>query len=160
MAGFIFALQSKEQYDKIISKVMLLVSMTAQVQSLRLWLWYVCIKSINRVRQTNSEGELLMKKIIKIVLTLLFIPLLVFSINNLIVNYSDESLAFVILAVVFFVMHLFAWIAPKTFFKLCWKITNFIPDNFDYDTSFSKLELCDIGILVVANILVTIGIII
>ena len=57
-------------------------------------------------------------------------------------------------------MHLFAWIAPKKFFDLCWKITGILPDNFDYDTSFGKLELCDIGILIVANILITIGIII
>ena len=101
-----------------------------------------------------------MKKIIKIVLTLFFISLLVFSINSLIFNFSDEGLAFTILAFVLFVMHLFAWIAPKKFFDLCWKITGILPDNFDYDTSFSKLELCDIGILVVASILVTIGIII
>lgn len=99
-----------------------------------------------------------MKKTIKIVLTLIFVPLLIYSIYQLVFNFSDESLAFVILAAVFFVMHLFAWIAPKTFFKLCWKITNIIPDNFDYDSSFSKLELCDIGILVVANILIIISI--
>ena len=60
-----------------------------------------------------------MKKIIKIVLTLLFISLLVFSINGLIFNFSDEGLAFTILAFVLFVMHLFAWIAPKKFFDLC-----------------------------------------
>lgn len=101
-----------------------------------------------------------MKKIIKIVLTLLFISVLVFSINSLIFNFSDKGLAFTVLAFVLFVMHLFAWIAPKKFFDLCWKITGILPDNFDYDTSFSKLELCDIGILVVANIFVTIGIII
>jgi hypothetical protein len=102
----------------------------------------------------------LMKKTIKIVLTLLFISLLVFSINSLIFNFSDDGLFFTILAFVLFVMHLFAWIAPKKFFDLCWKITGILPDNFDYNASFSKLELCDIGILAVANILVTIGIII
>lgn len=101
-----------------------------------------------------------MKKVIKIVLTVLFIALLAFSINQLIFSFSDEELAFVILAFVLFVMHLFAWIAPKTFFNLCWKITGILPDNFDYDTSFSKLELCDIGIIIVANIFVTIGILI
>jgi DMSO/TMAO reductase YedYZ heme-binding membrane subunit len=101
-----------------------------------------------------------MKKIIKIVLTSLFISLLVFSIYSLIFNFSNERLAFAIFAFVFFVMHLFAWIAPKKFFDLCWKITGILPDNFDYNASFSKLELCDIGILAVANILVTIGIII
>ena len=101
-----------------------------------------------------------MKKTIKIVLTLIFVPLLIYSIYRLVLNFSDETLAFVILSVTFFVMHMFAWIAPKTFFDLCWKITKFLPDNFDYDTSFSKLELCDIGILVVANILIIISIII
>lgn len=83
-----------------------------------------------------------------------------FSINGLIFNFSNEGLVFTILAFVLFVMHLFAWITPKKFFDLCWKITSILPDNFDYDTSFNKLEFCDIGILVIANILVAIGIII
>ena len=101
-----------------------------------------------------------MKKTIKIVLTLLFISLLIFSIKQIVFNFSDDGLFFVILAFVLFVMHLFAWIAPKTFFDLCWKITGLLSDNFDYDTSFSRLELCDIGILAIANILVTISIVI
>lgn len=25
-----------------------------------------------------------------------------------------------------------------------------LPDNFDYDTSYNKLELCDIGLLVIS----------
>ena len=100
-----------------------------------------------------------MKKIIKIVLTLLFISLLVFSINSLIFNFSDEGLAFTILAFVLFVMHLFAWIAPKKFFDLCWKITGMLPDNFDYDTSYSKLELVDIGVLITSILLLGISLI-
>ena len=101
-----------------------------------------------------------MKKIIKILLTIIFVIISIFSINKLINNFLSDSLFFAVIAFASFAMHLFAWIAPKTFFNLCWKITGVLPDNFDYDTSFSKLELCDIGILVVASILVTIGIII
>jgi hypothetical protein len=99
----------------------------------------------------------LMKKIIKIALTLVFVPLLIFSVNQLIFDFSDEALAFVILASALFAMHLFAWIAPRTFFNLCWKITVLLPDNFDYDTSFSKLELCDIGILISATLFLVIS---
>lgn len=84
----------------------------------------------------------------------------IFSIHNLINNFLNDSLLFATLAFTSFSIHLFMWIAPKTFFNLCWKITNTMPDNFDYDNSFSKLELCDIGILVVANILITISVVI
>lgn len=98
-----------------------------------------------------------MKKAIKIIFTLAFVVLSVFAIRKLIINIYSESFLFVVLAFVLFVMHLFAWIAPKTFFNLCWKITNIMPDNFDYDTSYSKLEMCDIGLLITSILLLGIS---
>ena len=98
-----------------------------------------------------------MKKILKILLTLIFIVISIFSIIKLINNYSDSRLLLVVLAFTSFAMHLFAWIAPKTFFNLCWKITNILPDNFDYDTSYSKLEICDIGLLITSILLLEIS---
>ena len=98
-----------------------------------------------------------MKKILKMLLTLLFIVILIFSIIKLINNFLDSSLLFVVLAFTLFATHLFAWIAPKTFFNLCWKITNIMPENFDYDTSYSKLEICDIGLLITSNLLLGIS---
>lgn len=94
-----------------------------------------------------------MKKVLKILLTIIFIVVSIFSIIKLVNDFLDSSLLFVILAFVSFAMHLFVWIAPKTFFNLCWKTTNIMPDNFDYDTSYSKLEICDIGLLITSILL-------
>lgn len=98
-----------------------------------------------------------MKKILKILLTIIFIVFLIFAITKLINNFLNDSLLFVVLAFTLFAMHLFAWIAPRTFFNLCWKITGILPDNFDYDTSYIKLELCDIGLLVTSILLLGIS---
>ena len=98
-----------------------------------------------------------MKKILKILLTIIFIVISIFAITKLINNFLNDSLLFVVLAFVLFVMHLFAWITPRTFFNLCWKITGILPDNFDYDTSYSKLELCDIGLLITSILLLGIS---
>lgn len=98
-----------------------------------------------------------MRKKLKIILTIIFIIILSFAINKLISNFLIDSLLFVVLAFVLFSMHLFAWIAPKTFFDICWKITRILPDNFDYDTSYSKLELVDIGVLVTSILILGIS---
>ena len=98
-----------------------------------------------------------MVSIKKILLTLIFIVISIFSIIKLINKFSDNSLLFVVLAFTLFAMNLFAWIAPKTFFNLCWKITNTMPDNFDYDTSYSKLEICDIGLSITSILLLGIS---
>lgn len=98
-----------------------------------------------------------MKKIIKIILTITFLVISIFSINKLTNIFSNDSLLFLVLAFALFAMHLFVWVAPKTFFNLCWKITNIMPDNFDYDTSYSKLELCDIGLLIASILLLGIS---
>lgn len=98
-----------------------------------------------------------MKKILKILLTIIFIVISIFAINKLINNFLNDSLLFVVLAFTLFAMHLFIWIAPKTFFNLCWKISNTMHDNFDYDTSYSKLEWCDIGLLITSILLIGIS---
>lgn len=98
-----------------------------------------------------------MKKVLKILLTIVFIVVSIFSIIKLINNFLDSGLLFIAIAFVSFAMHLFVWIAPKTFFNLCWKITNIMPDNFDYDTSYSKLEICDICLLITSILLLRIS---
>jgi len=95
-----------------------------------------------------------MKKILKILLTIIFIVISIFAINKLINSFLNDSLLFLILAFTLFTIHLFAWIAPRTFFNLCWKITGILPDNFDYDNSYSKLEWCDIGLLITSILLI------
>lgn len=89
-----------------------------------------------------------MKKATKILLTILFVAIAWLSIVKLTSDFSNDRLLFTVLSFVLFAVHLFAWIAPRAFFNLCWKITNIMPDNFDYDKCYSKLELVDIGILI------------
>lgn len=98
-----------------------------------------------------------MKKIIKILLTIIFVIISIFSINKLINNFLNDSLFFAALAFASFAMHLFILIAPKTFFNLCCKITNYMSDNFDYETGYSKLEWCDIGLLITSILLIGIS---
>ena len=98
-----------------------------------------------------------MKKIIKILLTILFVVISILLIYEQINIFLIDRLLFVVLAFTLFAIHLFIWVAPKTFFNLCWKITNIMPDNFDYDTSYRKLEICDIGLLITSILLLGIS---
>lgn len=98
-----------------------------------------------------------MKKILKILLTIIFIVISNFAINKLINNFLNDRLLFVVLAFTLFTMHLLLWLAPRIFFNLFWKITGILPDNFDYDTSYKKIELCDIGLLITSILLLGIS---
>lgn len=107
-------------------------------------------------KNAELEGHL-NEKILKIILTIIFTVISFFAINKLINNFLNDSLLFVVISFTLFVIHLFAWIAPRIFFNLCWKITGILPDNFDYDTSYSRLELIDIGILIASIFLLVIS---
>ena len=101
-----------------------------------------------------------MKKSIKILLTILFIIELTCMVYKLITNYSNDGLIFTVVSFTSFISFLFAWIAPKLFFNLCWKITNLMEYSFDYDYGLKKLEFVSIGLLIFANVFLTIGILI
>ena len=98
-----------------------------------------------------------MKKIIKILLTIIFIIFSIIAINKIINIFLNDRLLFIVLAFALFAIHLFAWIFPRTFFNLCWKVTGILPDNFDYDTSYSKLEMVDIVVLITSILLIIIS---
>ena len=98
-----------------------------------------------------------MKKIFKFVLTISFTAISTLAINSLISDFSNQRLLFIVVAFTFFLMFLFAWIAPKVFFDMCWKITKIMPDNFDYDTNLNKLDLASVVMLVTANVVSIIG---
>ena len=98
-----------------------------------------------------------MKKIIKILLTKIFIIFSIIAINKIINNFLNDRLLFIVLAFALFAIHLFAWISPRTLFNLCWKVTGILPDNFDYDTSYSKLEMVDIVVLITSTLLIIIS---
>ena len=105
-------------------------------------------------------GVIFMKKLLKILLTIAFVIGLAFVIYKLIDNFSEDSLLVTILAFVMFCMHLFSWLAPKTFFNLCWRITDHLPDRYDYDRGYKNLAISGLVILIISNILLLIGILI
>lgn len=114
-------------------------------------------QKLNGIMIIMIRKLVLMKKALKILLTIVFIVSSIFAVNKLVNNIFSNSLFFVALAFTSFAMHLFAWVAPKTFFNLCWKITNLMPDNFDYDTGYSKLEMWDIVLLITSILLLGIS---
>lgn len=99
-----------------------------------------------------------LKKTLKITLTILCLVGIAFEIYELCVNYSDDGLGYLIFSTFFFLSHLFIWIAPKTFFNICWKLSRFYPDEFDYDTSFSKIGNVGLGLLITAIIILCISV--
>lgn len=105
-------------------------------------------------------GLIFMKKLLKILLTIAFVIGFAFVIYNLSNNYSENSLLVTILAFAMFCMHLFSWLAPKTFFNLCWRITDHLPDRYDYDRGYKNLAISGLVILIISNILLLIGILI
>lgn len=91
-----------------------------------------------------------MKKILKIFFTIIFVAGSAFEVYGLVTRYSDDALIFAIIAAVFFLSHLFIWIAPKTFFGLCCKISQYSPDNWDRDTSYANIGNVGLGIVIVS----------
>lgn len=54
-----------------------------------------------------------MKKIIKIIFTIIFIVISIFSIKKLIYNFFEDCLITILFAGFLFALHIFTWIAPK-----------------------------------------------
>lgn len=102
-----------------------------------------------------------MKRTITISLTIIFIICSIFAIIWEMNNYSIESSCFVGSSFVFYLLFLIGWIAPKKFFNICWKITDFtMDDKFDYDGGYKYFKKTRIGFLITAYILLAIGVLI
>ena len=95
----------------------------------------------------------MVKKVLKIILTIICSVGIAFEIYGMSVNYNDGGLFLLVLAICSFIVHIFAWITPKTLFNLCWRVSKYYPDDFDYDTSLSKIGNVGLGILITAIIL-------
>ena len=97
-----------------------------------------------------------MKRILKFLFTLIFVISSFFALNKLTQYFTNDALIFIVLSFTLFAIFLFAWIAPRTFFDVCWRITNIIPDHFDYESSYRNLEFVSFGLLATAYILLII----
>lgn len=92
------------------------------------------------------------RNVLKILFTLSFITIFAFAIKGLVSHFSDLRLFFVIVASILFISHLWSWIAPKSFCKMCWKMSRFLPDSYDYDTLFSHVPSVGLGMAIASNI--------
>ena len=100
----------------------------------------------------------MVKKILKILLSLLYLIGLTFEIYILCKGFVEESLLCICLSVFSFFVYLFICIAPRTCLNLCWKLNKYSTDNFDYNTSYRNIENVGIGILITSIIFLGIGI--
>ena len=91
--------------------------------------------------------------ILKTIFSITFGIEAVFVINRFVSNYSNDGVMFISLALLLFLLHLFAWVAPKKLFDLCWKASSIYPDDFDYDTSYKKLGLIGMWLLIVSIVI-------
>lgn len=99
-----------------------------------------------------------MKKILKILFTIIFVAGLAFEIYLLVKKYSDDALMFAVIGAVFFLFHLLIWVAPKKIFELCYKISKSSSDNWDYDTSYANIGNVGLGILIVSVVFLAVSI--
>ena len=99
-------------------------------------------------------------KILKTIFSIIFAIEAIFVISRFVSNYSNTGVMFISLALVLFLLHLFAWIAPKKLFDLCWKISSIYPDDFDYDTSYKKIGLIGFWFLIVSIVILMIGLLV
>ena len=100
-----------------------------------------------------------MKKMLKIGLTIIFVIAMIFEIIMVTNNYSQDALGFAVFALAIFLMHLFIWIAPTKIFDLCWKLTKYMPDAYDYETSYGNLDNVGLGVLITSIMFLIISII-
>lgn len=99
-----------------------------------------------------------MKKALKIVCTILYVLGIVFTAMNMQLVCTRDPMLCIALSLLFFVVHLFAWLAPKTLFNFVWKKSAIYSDSWDYETSYSKLDICGLGFAITAVIFLVLGI--
>ena len=104
------------------------------------------------------------KTILKSVLTAVFVPLAIYQIYRLVIDFKTrgadlavEGSFGIVFALVFFVFAIFAWIAPKTLFNLCWKMSKFMPETYDYETGLTNMSSFSLGCLIFSVIFLGIG---
>lgn len=99
-------------------------------------------------------------RISKILFTILFVLGAFFVATNIQLFYTQGPMVCIALALFVFALHLFAWVAPKTCFNLCWKMSALLPDYFDYDAGYRKLDVCGLGLVITSDLFLTMGLLI
>lgn len=94
-------------------------------------------------------------KILNTILSLIYVIFLCFAIKIIISNYSDGKMLITAISITIYLCHLLAWLFPKWFFNICWKISKSIIDGFDYETNFSNLKKIDLGMNIFSNLLIS-----
>lgn len=99
-------------------------------------------------------------RILKILFTILFVLGAFFIATNIQLFYTRDPMVCIALALFVFVLHLFAWVAPKTFFNLCWKMSALLPDYCDYDSGYRKLDVCGLSFVITSDLFLVMGLLI
>ncbi len=97
------------------------------------------------------------KLIIHIALSIVHALCEIFLVYKLVQMNLYNELVFASFSTVMFIVYLVSWIAPKLFFSLCWKISYIMPDTFDYETGYNKMNITSLGLFVTSFIIFLIG---
>ena len=89
------------------------------------------------------------------ILSIIYVIFLYFAIKILISNFSDGKMFITIISTTLYLCHLLAWLFPKWFFDICWKLSKSIVDGFDYETNFRNLKKIDLGMNIFSNLLIS-----
>lgn len=89
-----------------------------------------------------------MKKIMHFLNSILYITVIVFIVRDIFNKYSDIYLIMVSLSILIHVFYIFSYICPKLLFDACWKLTKYLPENYDYDTNYANIGKVRIGLMI------------
>ena len=99
-----------------------------------------------------------MKKILKIILSIIYILGAIFEVLKLTIN-DVTSLLFFPISVFAFLMHVAFWIAPRKTFKFLRKFERFYEDDFSGVRSDSELESTGFWLLITAIVFLSLAIV-
>ena len=103
--------------------------------------------------QKKNEKKRIIILLLKIVLTVIYIAGLSFAIYKQVKNLDESHIVFLVLSILLFIFHIFAWISPKKLYSFCWKIYSIFPSEDigeDYEIYLSKVNNIGLGLLIAA----------
>lgn len=89
----------------------------------------------------------------KLILSVIYIAGLSFAIYKQVKNLDESHIVFLVLSILLFIFHIFAWISPQKLYSFCWKIYSIFPSKDigeDYEIYLSKVDNIGLGLLIAA----------
>lgn len=91
----------------------------------------------------------------KLILTVIYIAGLSIAIYKQVKNLDESHIVFLVLSILLFIFHIFAWISPQKLYSFCWKIYSIFPSEDigeDYEIYLSKVNNIGLGLLIAATV--------